>query len=63
MSRRRRFTPHFKAQVVLEDLTGAKSTAEICREHRLRLQLLSRWKAESIAWAPEVSAAEQSASE
>jgi transposase-like protein len=63
MSKRRRFTPHFKAQVVLKDLTGAKSTAEICREYQLRPQLLSRWKAEFLTRAPEIFATEQSRSE
>jgi len=63
MSKRRRFTPDFKAQVVLEDLTGAKSTAEICREYQLRPQLLSRWKTEFLRRAPEIFATEQSNSE
>ena len=33
MVKRRTFTPEFKAQVVLEELSGIKSKAEICREH------------------------------
>lgn len=41
MSKRRRFTPEFKAQVVLEDLTGVKNRGDICREHRLRPQALA----------------------
>ncbi len=48
MAKRRNFTPDFKAQVVLEDLTGVKSPAGICREHRLRSQTLSRWKVEFL---------------
>jgi transposase len=48
MAKRRNFTPDFKAQVVLEDLTGVMSPAKICREHRLRSQTLSRWKAEFL---------------
>jgi transposase-like protein len=35
MSKHRSFTPEFKAQVVLEILSGAKTTAEVCREHEL----------------------------
>src|ERR687884_540904 len=31
MTHRRQFTAEFKAQVVLELLTGAKSSAELCR--------------------------------
>ncbi len=44
MPRRRAFKPEFKARVVLEDLTGVKSAAEICREHSLSSQVLARWK-------------------
>jgi transposase len=60
VSKRRRFTPDLNAQVVLEDLTGARSTAEICRERQLGPQLLSRWKAEFLTHAPEIFAREQS---
>lgn len=48
MSKRRKFTPEFKTKVVLAVLTGTKSTAEICREHQLREQLIGRWKNEFI---------------
>lgn len=44
MPKRRHFTAEFKAQVVLQVLTGAKSSAEICREHGLGAPLLSSWK-------------------
>jgi transposase-like protein len=54
MARRRTFKPEFKARVVLEDLTGVKSAAEICREHRLSPRVLSRWKAEFLERAPEI---------
>jgi transposase len=42
---RRSFPAQFKAQVVLEVLTGASSQAEICRQHNLKPQLLAHWKA------------------
>jgi transposase len=45
MKKRRRFTPEFKAQVVLEVLTGAQSPAEVCRRHALGPNLLTTWKA------------------
>ena len=45
MRKRRRFTPQFKAQVVLEVLTGAQSPAEVCRRHALSPNLLTTWKA------------------
>jgi transposase-like protein len=42
--RPRSFTPQFKAQVVLEVLAGLKSQAEVARQHKLKPELLSRWK-------------------
>ena len=56
MSKRRAFTPKFKAQVVLEELTGVKDKAEICREHQLRPQVFTRWKTEFLERAPEIFA-------
>jgi transposase-like protein len=41
---RRTFTPQFKAEVVLDLLSGQKSGAELCREHQLSPNLLSVWK-------------------
>ena len=35
---------------------GVKSAAEICREHRLKPQVFSRWKIEFIDRAPEIFA-------
>lgn len=48
MAKYRTFTPEFKAQVVLEVLTGAKSMTEICREHKLKDSLFCRWKDEFL---------------
>jgi transposase-like protein len=45
MRRRRRFTPEFKAKVVLEVLAGAQSPAEACRQHGLSPNLLGTGKA------------------
>jgi transposase-like protein len=45
MKKRRRFTPEFKAQVVLGALTGVQSPAEACRRHALSPNLLATWKA------------------
>ena len=41
---RRRFTPEFKAKVVLEILAGTQSPAEACRKHALGSNLLGLWK-------------------
>lgn len=60
MSKRRTFTPEFKAQVVLEELTGVKDKAEICREHQLRPQVFTRWKTDFLERAPEIFATQPS---
>ena len=44
MAKRRKFTPEFKAEVVLEVLSGATSQAEVCRRHNLTENQLSQWK-------------------
>ncbi len=41
---RRAFSAAFKAEVVLSLLTGAKTQAELCRQHELSPTLLSQWK-------------------
>lgn len=45
---RRSFPSEFKAQRVLELLTGAASQAELCRKHNLKPQLLGLWKASAL---------------
>jgi len=42
--RRRTFTAEFKAQVVLEVLSGLKSQAEVARHHKLKPEIIARWK-------------------
>ena len=54
MRTRRNFSAEFKAKVVLEALSGAKSAAEICREHNLKPDLLSHWKNQFLANASKV---------
>jgi transposase-like protein len=41
---RRNFTPGFKAQIVLQLISGQHSAAELCREHLLSASLLTTWK-------------------
>ena len=48
MAKRRRFTPEFKAKVVLEALRGESSQAELCRRHNLSQDQLSKWKQQAI---------------
>jgi transposase len=54
MQKRRSFSGQFKAQVVLEVLTGVKSAAQVCREHGIKETLLSRWKQEFLERAPDL---------
>ena len=42
--KRRRFTPEFKAKVVLEALKGESSQVELCRRHNINEEQLSKWK-------------------
>jgi transposase len=60
MSKRRQFTAEFKARIVLEELTGIRDRAEICREHRLSPQVLARWREEFVERAPEIFATTRS---
>jgi|SRR3989304_5531820 len=52
MARRRKFTAEFKAQVVVEVLSGERNAAEICREYGLKPSLLSNWKGMLLENAP-----------
>lgn len=52
--RREKYSPEFKAQVVMEILSGAKSGAEVCREYGLHSQLVSKWKAHFFSRAASV---------
>ena len=44
MAKPRRFTLEFKAELVLEVLSGVSSQAEVCRRHNLNENQLSQWK-------------------
>lgn len=45
MGERRTFSAEFKAEVVLDALSGHKSNAEVCRQYGIGAPLLSNWKA------------------
>jgi transposase len=49
---RRSFPADFKAQVVLQLLTGDAIPAELCRKHNIKPQLLNHWKATVIERMP-----------
>ena len=42
--KRKRFTPEFKAEVVIAALSGESSEAELCRQHNITEAQLSQWK-------------------
>ena len=52
MVKRRKFTPEYKARIVLEILTAGKSIAEASREYEIKDSVLSRWKQEFIERSP-----------
>ncbi len=49
---RRSFSPQFKAQTVIDLLTGVVNQAEICRQHKLSPQRVARWKAIALEQLP-----------
>jgi transposase len=54
MTKHRSFTAEFKAQVVLEVLTGVRSASEACQHYQLKPEMLSRWKAQFLERAATV---------
>jgi len=58
LKKRRQFIPEFKAQDVLEVLTGVPSPAEACRKHGLSAHRLTSWKAPLLERAASVFQAE-----
>jgi len=52
MTDRRKFTPEFKARVVIEMLTEQKSATQASREYGIKDSVLSRWKQEFIERSP-----------
>ena len=54
MVKRRKFTPEYKARVVLEILTEGKSISAASREYGIKDSVLSRWKQEFIERSPMV---------
>lgn len=52
MVKRRKFTPEYKARIVLEILTEGKSISAVSREYGIKDSVLSRWKQEFIERSP-----------
>jgi transposase-like protein len=54
MTNRRKYTPEYKARIVLEILTEQKSIAQASREYKIKDSVISRWKQEFIERSPMV---------
>jgi len=59
MPRGRTFTAQFKAQVVLEVLSGAKTSAEVCRQHQIHPNLFYKWRTTFLEGAPLIFSQEE----
>jgi transposase-like protein len=54
MARPRKFSPEFKAKVVLDIITNGKSLGQASREYGIKDSVLSRWKQEFVEHAPKL---------
>ncbi len=54
MASKRKFTPEYKARLVLEMLTEQKSISQMSREYGIKDSVLSRWKQEFIERSPQL---------
>ena len=61
MGKPRKFSPEFKAQVMLEIVSGKKSLAQASRDYQIKDTVLHRWKAQFLEGAPEIFARGQPA--
>ncbi|MGG6264332.1 transposase [Leptolyngbya sp. AN03gr2] len=50
----KKYTPQFKAKVVLELLRGEKTQTEISRAHGVHRSVLTRWQNEFVERSPSV---------
>jgi transposase len=54
MAGRRQYNAEFKAKLVLEVLSGEKTPSEVCRAHKLNINVLNRWRQELVEQAPTI---------
>ncbi len=52
--KRRKYSPQFKLETVLESMRSEKSKAQICRERNITDSLLYRWEQEFMDKAPSI---------
>jgi transposase len=50
--KRRKFSAEFKAQIVLEVLTGKSSVAELARKHKIKDAMIYDWRSEALDKMP-----------
>jgi transposase-like protein len=62
MPKARTFSAEFKAQIVLEVISGAKTSGEVCRQHQIHPKLFARWKSIFLEQAPTIFNQEQTRS-
>lgn len=51
---RRQYTAEFKAKIVLQVLSGEKTSSDLCRSHKLNPNVLNRWRKEFLEQAPSI---------
>ena len=51
---RRQYSAEFKAKVVLQVLSGEKTSSELCRAHKLNPNVLNRWRKEFLEQAASI---------
>lgn len=51
---RRQYSAEFKAKVVLQVLTGEKTSSDICRTHKLNTNVVNRWRKEFLEQASSI---------
>ena len=54
VANRRQYTAEFKAKLVLQILSGEKTTSDLCRAHKLNSNVLNRWRKEFLEQAPSI---------
>lgn len=63
MSKRRKYSADFKAQVALEALVGDKTLAELSKKHGVHPNMIAAWKRQAKAQMPELFASGKSSTE
>jgi len=51
---RRQYSAEFKAKVVLQVLTGEKTSGDLCRNHKLNASVLNHWHQEFLEQAASI---------